>query len=161
MAGTSRSGGRNRVPDEIKARRGTADQKTLAVVKTMNANTAVVGSVPQPARALVAGGAGAALWERIWSFGAAWLRPDTDHEVVLMVCELADEEQQLRQKVMTDGDWRDRVQLRALEKNKFSLMCSLGLTPVDRSRLGAVAVKVETQMEAFRNSVAKKRSAQT
>lgn len=158
MAGTSRSGGRNRVPDEIKVKRGTASTRTVALVKSTGAQVVQIGA-PDPARALIKGGAGEKLWQQIWSHGAAWLRPDTDHEVVLMVCEMTDEESLLRQKVMTDGDWRDRVQLRALEKNKFSLMCALGLTPVDRSRLGAVAVKVESQMEAFRNSVSQKRSA--
>jgi hypothetical protein len=163
MAGTSRSGGRNRVPTEVKVKRGESVRGVprnvaLAVVKDSGAVQSA--GVPDPVRALIAGGYGEELWQRLWAFSAAWLRPDTDLELVQMLCEITDEEQQLRKQVRELGDWRDRVQLRNLEKMKFSMMCSLGLTPVDRSRLGAVAVKVETQMEMFRKSVNGKRSSQ-
>jgi hypothetical protein len=162
MAGTSRSGGRNKVPIEVKVKRGESvrgvgQAAALSVVQASRVVQSEVG-IPQPARPLIAGGYGEQLWERLWGFSAAWLRPDTDLELVQMVCELTDEEQQLRHKVMTEGDWRDRVQLRNLEKMKFSMMCALGLTPVDRARLGLSAVKVESQMELFRKSVNDKRS---
>lgn len=162
MAGTSRSGGRNKVPIEVKVKRGESvrgvgQAAALAVVQASKVVQSEVG-IPSPARPLIAGGYGEALWERLWGFSAAWLRPDTDLELVQMVCELTDEEQQLRHMVMTVGDWRDRVQLRNLEKMKFSMMCALGLTPVDRARLGASAVKVESQMEIFRRSVNDKRT---
>jgi NAD(P)H-nitrite reductase large subunit len=165
MAGNSRSGGRNRVPTEVKVKRGepvrgVPRNVALAVVKDSGV-VQVAAGVPDPVRPLIAGGFGEELWQRLWAFSAAWLRPDTDLELVQMVCELTDEEAQLRKQVRELGDWRDRVQLRNLEKMKFSMMCSLGLTPVDRSRLGAVAVKVETQMEMFRKSVNGKRTSQT
>jgi hypothetical protein len=156
MAGTARSGGKNKTPVEAKARRGTASKTELAIVAgTIAAQSA---GAPDPLRPLVKGGAGEKLWQSLWASSAVWLRPDTDLDLVQMLCELTEEYVALRQQVIIDGDYHDRSALRALEKSRFSLVCSLGLTPVDRARLGLQAVKVESQMQQFRNSVAKKRA---
>ena len=156
MTGTRNSGGRNKKPVEAKARLGQVSVTELAVVKaTVDAQKA---GAPEPLRPLIKGGDGERLWDSLWSSSAVWLRPDTDVELVQMLCELTEEYVALRQQVIVDGDYHDRAALRQLEKQRFSLICALGLTPVDRSRLGLQAVKVESQMESFRNSIAKKRA---
>jgi hypothetical protein len=159
MAGTRNSGGTNKKPVEAKARLGHASVTELAVVKqTLEAR--VVGA-PDPIRPLMKNGAGESLWVSLWASSAVWVRPDTDVELVQMLCELTEEYVVLRQQVIVDGDFHDRAALRNLEKSRFSLMCALGLTPVDRSRLGLQAVQVESQMEMFRKSVNGKRTSQT
>jgi hypothetical protein len=155
VAGTRNSGGRNKTPVEVKARRGQASVTELAIVQGTKAAQSV--GVPEPLRPLVSGGSGEQLWQSLWTSSAVWLRPDTDVELVQMLCECTEEYVALRQQVIVDGDYHDRAALRQLEKQRFSLICALGLTPVDRSRLGLQAVKVESQMEQFRSSIAKKR----
>jgi hypothetical protein len=156
MAGTKNSGGRNKKPAEVKARLGTANKTDLAIVAgTISAKTS---GVPKPIRPLINNGVGAQLWESLWTSSAVWIRPDTDVELVQMLCEMTEEYSALRTQVIVDGDYHDRAALRNLEKSRFSVICALGLTPVDRSRLGLQAVKVESEMEQFRKSVAKKRA---
>ena len=156
MAGTRNSGGRNKKPVEVKARLGQASKAELAIVAGTISSKAA--GVPEPIRPLVKGGAGEQLWQSLWVSSAVWVRPDTDVELVQMLCEMTEEYVALRQQVIVDGDYHDRAALRNLEKQRFSLICALGLTPVDRSRLGLQAVKVESEMEQFRKSVAKKRA---
>ena len=156
MTGNRNSGGRNKKPVEAKARLGQASVTELAVVKqTVDVKKA---GAPKPIRPLVKGGAGEQLWQSLWASSAVWVRPDTDVELVQMLCEMTEEYVALRMQVIVDGDYHDRAALRMLEKQRFSLICALGLTPVDRSRLGLQAVQVESQMELFRKSVAKKRA---
>ncbi len=156
MAGTRNSGGRNKKPAEVKARLGQASKAELAIVAgTIDAKNT---GVPQPIRPLIIGGVGAQLWDSLWSSSAVWIRPDTDVELVQMLCEMTEEYAALRTQVIVDGDYHDRAALRNLEKSRFSVICALGLTPVDRSRLGLQAVKVESEMEQFRKSVARKRA---
>lgn len=156
MAGNRNSGGRNKKPVEAKARLGQASVTELAIVKQTAA--VIAQGTPTPIRPLVKGGAGEQLWDSLWSSSAVWVRPDTDIELVQMLCEMTEEYVALRAQVIVDGDYHDRSALRNLEKQRFSLICALGLTPVDRSRLGLQAVKTESQMELFRKSVAKKRA---
>lgn len=156
MAGNRNSGGRNKKPVEAKARLGQASVTELAIVKQTAA--VIAQGTPTPIRPLVKGGAGEQLWDSLWASSAVWVRPDTDVELVQMLCEMTEEYVALRQQVIVDGDYHDRAALRNLEKQRFSLICALGLTPVDRSRLGLQAVKTESQMELFRKSVAKKRA---
>ena len=67
-----------------------------------------------------------------------------------MVCELIDERTALRMKVLVDQDWRDRSGLRALDAQVLDCLSLLGFTPVDRARLGFVEVKIQNELEAFR-----------
>lgn len=94
---------------------------------------------PAPARPL--GQAGRALWGRVWAAGATWLAERVDAEQVLILCEQADERAVLRDRVLCDGEWRERAALRALEAQIMSGLALLGFNPVDRSRLGVAEVK--------------------
>lgn len=55
-----------------------------------------------------------------------------------MVADMVDERDLLRTRVMAPDDWRDwrdRTQLRALEKALIAGMGDLGFNPVDRARM--------------------------
>jgi len=98
-----------------------------------------VRGIPDPHRPV--GAVGRALWEQIWRCGAVWIARDVDVEMVLMVCELADERQALRVRVLSDNDPKERRGLRDLDRLLMSSLGVLGFNPTDRIRLGVAEVK--------------------
>ncbi len=142
--------GRPPKPTEQKRRTGNPGRRKLP-----STEVAIVGqvNVPSPVRPL--GSNGLAFWERVWSVGFAWISPQTDIELLQMVCEQIDERQALRVKVLRDGDWRDRTALRALDAQVLDCLSLLGFTPVDRARLGFVEVKIQNELDSYRERKAK------
>jgi len=100
---------------------------------------------PEPARPLLK--YGQELWKRVWESGINWISPNTDLEILLMTCELIDERWNLRVRVMTDNNPKDRRGLRELDKQIVSNLGLLGFTPSDRSRLGVAEVKKMSKLE--------------
>jgi hypothetical protein len=100
---------------------------------------------PEPARPLLK--YGQELWNRVWESGINWISPNTDLEILLMTCELIDERWNLRVRVMTDNNSKDRRGLRELDKQIVSNLGLLGFTPSDRSRLGVAEVKKMSKLE--------------
>ena len=82
------------------------------------------------------GVAGLALWKRVWAANDGTLL-NIDSHVVQLLCESVDERVALRLRVCTEGDWRDRVALRTLEKSIEEMLGLLGLNPMSRHRLGS------------------------
>jgi hypothetical protein len=150
------SGGHNRKPVEQKQRIGNPGRRALP--KQIAEVVALpVSSVPEPHRPLSK--YGRELWDRLWVAGAAWLKPTSDAEAVLLVCEATDERQQLRVRVLSDPDaWRDRKALRELEKQIASGLGELGMNPVDRGRLGMAEVK-ENEFAKLHHKIAARRNA--
>jgi len=142
--------GRPPKPTEQKRRLGNPGKRKLP-----SAEVAIVGQVdaPEPVRPL--GQVGLAFWQRVWAVGFAWISPQTDIELLQMVCEQIDERQALRVRVLRDGDWRDRTALRALDAQVLDCLSLLGFTPVDRARLGFVEVKIQNELDAYRERKAK------
>lgn len=101
--------------------------------------------VPDPPRSLAADGF--TLWARIWQSGIGWVSPDTDIELLLMVCESLDERTVLVEQVKETRDPKDRRALRALNSEIMSSLSLLGFTPADRTRLGVAQVKAKTRLE--------------
>lgn len=130
--------GRPPKPLEEKRRTGNPGKRALPSKEAVIALPAAE-MTPEPSRPL--GKYGLAFWERVWQFGVNWISPSTDYEVMLMTAELIDERWNLRVKVMTEGQARDRRALRDLERLIDSHLSQLGLTPADRSRLGYAEVK--------------------
>jgi hypothetical protein len=64
---------------------------------------------------------------------------------------MIDERWNLRVKVMTEGQARDRRALRDLDRAIQSQLSLLGLTPADRSRLGVAEVKKLSKIAELRN----------
>lgn len=106
---------------------------------------------PEPARPLLK--YGEELWNRVWQTGVNWISPNTDLELLLMTCEMVDERWNLRVRVMTDNNPKDRRGLRELDRQIVSNLSLLGFTPSDRSRLGVAEVK---RMSKFEELMAKK-----
>jgi hypothetical protein len=104
---------------------------------------------PKPARVLKRDGKG--LWERAWSLAHTWLSPQTDIDLLLLTCEALDERAELRKAVLADpADVRLRQALRSLEKQLLDSLGQLGFTPTDRARLGHAEVKIQDDLEKFR-----------
>jgi hypothetical protein len=151
------SGGQNRKPAEQKARIGNPGRRALPKGDVIA--LPVVGSAPEPHRVL--GEAGRNLWDRVWRSCAAWLRPESDAEQVLLVCEQTDERARLRDMVLADPSaWRERKALRELEKQLMAGLGSLGMNPVDRGRLQVGEIK-ENEFAKLHARVAARRAAQS
>lgn len=101
--------------------------------------------IPEPSRQLFQ--FGRELWDRVWSLGNNWISPNTDVDLLLIVCEQVDERAKLRTSVWNDGRIDERKALRALEKQIVENLSLLGFTPTDRSRLGVAEVKKQTKIE--------------
>ena len=100
---------------------------------------------PEPARPLLK--YGQELWDRVWESGINWISPNTDLEILLMTCEMIDERWNLRVRVMTDNNAKDRRGLREIDRQIVSNLGLLGFTPSDRSRLGVAEVKKMSKLE--------------
>lgn len=90
-------------------------------------------TVPEPLRPL--GSEGKHLWNRIWEMRNRWISDTLDIDHVTMLCESVDERVALRIRVFQDGEWRDRVALRALDEQIAAQMGALGLNPAERAKL--------------------------
>ena len=109
-------------------------------------------SLPVPIRPL--GVTGAAFWDEAWNKGQLWLGR-TDAWLVQLTAEMLDERDELREILaerVANGDsdsWRDRRQLRDLERSLISNLSLMAWTPVDRSRYGLAEVKAKSKLAEF------------
>ena len=107
---------------------------------------------PVPLRPL--GDTGAAFWDEAWGKGQLWLGR-TDAWLVQLTAEMLDERDELRDILaerVANGDtdsWRDRRQLRDLERSLISNLSLMAWTPVDRSRYGLAEVKAKSKLAEF------------
>jgi hypothetical protein len=107
---------------------------------------------PAPLRPL--GDTGAAFWDEAWGKGTLWLGR-TDAWLVQLTAEMLDERDELREILaerVANGDtdsWRDRRQLRDLERSLISNLSLMAWTPVDRSRYGLAEVKAKSKLAEF------------
>jgi len=157
MMGGKGSGGHNRKPDEQKARTGNPGRRPLPKATVVALPTQA--AAPEPHRPL--GQPGRDLWDRVWRSCAAWLRPESDAEQVLLVCEQTDERWRLRGIVFADQSaWRERKALRELEKQIMSGLGALGMNPVDRGRLQVGEIK-ENEFAKLHAQIAARRAARS
>ncbi len=110
-----------------------------------------VGFAVQPLRPLF--DAGQAFWDDAWNKGALWLAR-TDVHLVQVTAEMFDEREDLRgliaEKLLAGNDvWRERRQLRDLERSLVSNLSLMAWTPVDRSRYGLAEVKAKSKLAEF------------
>jgi len=107
---------------------------------------------PLPLRPL--GEVGEAFWDEAWNKGQLWLGR-TDKWLVQLTAEMLDEREELRvivaeRTLAGDKDgWRDRRQLRDLERSIVANLSALAWTPVDRSRYGLAEVKAKSKLAEF------------
>jgi phage terminase small subunit len=131
-------------PNELKRKMGNPGGRPLPAYQDV-IPLAPITEIPEPPRPLQADGM--AVWLRVWDKGRIWISPGTDIDHVLLLCESYDERAILREKVMTENDWRDRVALRSLDHQIASMLSTLGFNPTDRTRLGFAEVKRESQLD--------------
>jgi len=131
-------------PNEIKRKLGNPGKRPLPELKNI-ITLPMANETPIPPRPL--GAEGLKLWNRIWDSGKTWISPNTDIELVTILCESMDERTQLRLAVLRGTDWRDRVALRSLEAQLVSILSTLGLNPTQRGRLGVAEVKARGALE--------------
>jgi hypothetical protein len=136
--------GRPTKPAEIKRLTGNPGKRALPEQSAIML-IPQPSETPEPARPLLK--YGQELWDRVWQSGINWISPNTDLEILLMTCELIDERWNLRVRVMTDNNPKDRRGLRELDKQIVSNLGLLGFTPSDRSRLGVAEVKKMSKLE--------------
>jgi len=140
--------GRPPKPTEVKRALGNPGKRALPNPKEIVALPAITDT-PDPSRPL--GSHGKQFWDRVWQMGSSWISSNTDYEAMLMTAEMIDERWNLRVKVMTDGQARDRRALRDLDRAIQSQLSLLGLTPADRSRLGVAEVKKMSKLAELRS----------
>jgi len=132
-------------PNEVKRRLGNPGKRALPNKSKIIA-LPMANDTPTPPRPL--GPEGLKLWNRIWDQGRTWISPDTDLEMVTLLCESMDERSQLRLLVLRGtGDWRDRVALRSLDGQLQTMLSLLGMSPTDRSKLGVAEVKARSKIQ--------------
>lgn len=141
-----RTPGTKPIPTERKRMRGNPGKRPLPEPKVL---LPCIEKIPEPLRPL--GTAGRELWERSWNAAARWVSPDTDVELLQMLCEMADERVILRTRVLRDADdYLLRQSLRALDAQLIHMLSLLGFTPVDRSRLGIAEVVAQSTLAKIR-----------
>ena len=149
--------GRRPKPVEQKRRLGNLGGRRLPSQAEIIALPSLVNEMPEPHRPL--GQHGKELWQRIWSSGAAWLRPVFDGDIVLMACEMTDERTVLRQIVFTQsGAWRERRALREIDRQITSLLSQIGFSPTDRATLG-IGEHKQHEFAKIRQRIEAKRAA--
>ena len=134
--------GRPPKPIELKRAQGTlrADRLPASVIPIHSANEALEAPTSVT-------GQGLEFWASAWRAG--WLNPISDLTLATIVAEQITEREQLRAKVLTENNPRDRSGLRELERQIVSGLGQLGFSPAERSRLGLSEVKKETKLEAL------------
>lgn len=131
-------------PTELKRKQGNPGKRPLPKIASVVA-LPMASEPPNPPRPL--GPEGLKLWNRVWDYGKNWISPTSDIELVTLLCEAMDERTQLRLIVLRGSDWRDRVALRSLDSQLMSMLSSLGLNPVERTRLGVAEVQKMSALE--------------
>lgn len=132
-------------PNEVKRKLGNPGKRALPDKSKIIALPMAI-EAPTPPRPL--GPEGLKLWNRIWDQARTWISPDTDLEMVTLLCESMDERSQLRLQVLRGtGDWRDRVALRSLDGQLQTMLSLLGMSPTDRSKLGVAEVKARSKIQ--------------
>lgn len=131
-------------PNEVKRKLGNPGKRSLPQ-KTNLIALPMATEPPPPPRPL--GPEGLKLWNRIWEQARTWISPYSDLEMVTLLCESMDERSQLRLNVLRGtGDWRDRVALRSLDGQLHSMLSLLGMSPIDRSKLGVAEVTAKGKL---------------
>jgi len=133
-------------PLEVKRALGNPGQRKLPDI---NGTIALASGRVEPHQPL--DWAGLLLWNRVFGQGQTWISPQTDVELLLLVCKQLDRQVVLeRQFVEKPDDYHVHRQLLDLEAAVVKNLGLLGLTVDARSKLGLAEIKAESKMEQLR-----------
>lgn len=136
-------------PKPLEQKRLTGNPGKRAMPK--EANLVLIPQVENPVPLRPLKDVGAAFWDEAWGKGQLWLGR-TDKWLVQLTAEMLDEREELRELIAAgsgEDTWRDRRQLRDLERSIVSNLSLLAWTPVDRSRYGLAEVKAKSKLAEF------------
>ena len=142
---TGRPRGRPPKPAERKRLIGNPGGRKLPASTAAPLRVAEPGELVEPHRPL--GRHGRELWDRLVT--VPWIA-SSNLEMAMMVCEQMDERSGLRGRVIRDGDWRERSQLRALDTAISAGLGALGFDPTSRSRIGVGDSAEPTELSLLR-----------
>jgi hypothetical protein len=130
-------------PIELKRKLGNPGKRAMPGEDEL---MTIEGGFREPLRPL--GSAGQQLWDEIYMVGGMWISPQSDTQLLQMVCELLDRREILREEFLADPTER-KVNMSLLETEKLiqTSLSLLGFTPSDRSRLGLAQVKAKSKLE--------------
>lgn len=114
---------------------------------------------PKPPKHLKA--SGRAWWSAVWSGGARWLDPASDHLIVELVCNAADQATEIEADISKHGRYYTSPQgyelarpaiadLKALRASQVSWLSMLAFSPSARSEIGA-HVQAPNALSLFRD----------
>lgn len=169
MATTGRPVGRPPKPTEVKRALGNPGKRPLPDAPTPGQGLPAVTSIP-PAPPL--GFDGLELWNRIWTTGKAWLSPQADYPLVVMLCQAQDEAEEIRRVLAVGEEKRFYVlsngqqvtsplvkQLKELRVQITGWLAALGLSPTDRARLGLGEVRPADALDELERRRQERRAA--
>lgn len=94
------------------------------------------------------GSAGLKLWNDVFSAAETWISPQSDTQLLQLVCEQLDRRTALLRLLEEEGfDRSTHMTVLDLEKQIASNLGTLGLTPTDRSRLGVAEVHKSSKLD--------------
>ena len=143
--------GRPPKPIEQKRKNGNPGQRPLPDLKNVISLPPIKGDAP-----LHLSDAGQKMWADVRAM-APWIA-NTDGKLLVELCEKMDKKYELKEKLaatdyvlFTDKGYAYANplfgMLSTVETEIFKLLCQLGLTPVDRSKMGVAEVKARTKLE--------------
>ena len=151
-----------RIPNEIKARRGTLRKDRAPVVQLQT-------SLPKIADEDLPAGLGPSAsesWRRIVGHAGSWIA-SSDREALEMLCKAIEFHADLSARINADGPvlFTDKgyayphpaVGMRSTAEDSIrKWMNHLGLTPADRAKLGIAMVESQSKLDAFRDRLSRK-----
>ena len=145
-----------KVPNEIKARRGTLRKDRLPATP-LNTTIAPLTTITVPAELTPVG---AEVWSKVLDHAGAWIGTSDQH-ALFMLCKAYESYLELDARVKAEGPvlYTDKGYAYAhpavgmknsAEDNVRKWMNHLGLTPADRTKLGVVMVETANKIDQFR-----------
>ena len=155
--GTGRPRGRPAKPTEQHRALGNPSRKVLPVPPRPGEALPAALTVPEPP---ALGVDGLELWNLVWTAGRSWLSPQSDFELVAMLCHAKDEAEECRRLltigevprfyVLPNGSYVTHpvvVQLKDLRTQMTAWLSALGFSPADRARLGVGEVRADSALD--------------
>jgi P27 family predicted phage terminase small subunit len=166
---TGRPAGRPPKPTELKRITGNPGGRPLPAAPMPGEGLQSDGSIPTPPPLSPDG---AELWQQVWIAGKSWLSPQSDYQIVVMLCHAHDEAEECRRLLsigevprfytLPNGSVVTHPvvnQLKELRVQITSWLSALGFSPSDRARLGLGEVRQADALDELQRRREERRQA--